>query len=289
MGSDELRIPVSPEESTKWVATAHKARISQYMLRGMLDPAPSSQLASDDLLYRWEKCSAWCRGYLMAACDHLLLWANVVAPQEFPEGLIVDNHPRPYYALARAGLESACQAVWILDQPESSERGSRHLRLVYHDLRNMALSLEAVDDERSEIARDRMRLLEERVSGDLDFNSIKKGEPKYLGLVRECSSAVGLSSGELEAIWREASGAAHGKNWFQHVSSSVEVEEEFESGYFRARHQPDPAGVTRVMEAASGMTLHGTCRFAERSGFDFKEQYEAAFSRLISETPLKKT
>lgn len=287
--SGELRVPVPPDESTKWVATAQKARLSQYMLEAMLDPEPSSQLAADDLIYRWEKCSAWTRAYLMAACDHLLLWANVVAPQEFPEGLVVENHPRPYYALARAGLESACQAVWILDRSESKERGTRHLRLVYHDLRNMALSFEAANDSRSEIARERMRLLEERVRDTFDFNSIKKGEPKYLEMVRECSSAVGQTPSELEATWREASGAAHGKNWFQHVSSTVIVEDEFEPEYFRARHLPDPAGVTKAMELASGMVLYGTLRFADRAGFNLKAKYESAFSRLKAETPLRET
>jgi len=287
MESDELRIAVPMDESAKWVATAHKARLSQYMLEGMLDPKPSSQLAADDLLYRWEKCSAWSRAYLLAACDHLLLWANVVAPQDFPDGLIVENHPRPYYALARAGLESACQAVWILDQPESSERGTRHLRLVFHDLRNMALSFEAVDDARSEVARDRMRLLEERIEGTIDFDSIRRGEPKYLEMLRECSGVIARTPGELEATWREASGAAHGKNWFQQVSSTVIVEDEFEPEYFRARHLPDPTGVTKVMEAATGMVFYGTLRFAERAGFDFKAHCERAFSRLKSETPFK--
>jgi len=257
------------------------------MLDGLLDPESESDLAAVDQEYPWEKCSAWIRSYLLAGCEHLLLWANIISPQEFPEGSKVANYSRPYYALARSGLESACQAVWILKPESSNERANRHLRLVYHDLRHMALSLEAEADPRSTIARERMRLLQQRTEGNFDFIAIKNGEPKFLGLVRECSSAVGLQPDELEAIWRLASGAAHGKNWFQALSGQFVVEEEYEPEYFRATHVPDPAGVTKVMEAASSMTLFGVLRFAQCAGLNFKTAYDAAFSKLLAETPLK--
>jgi len=39
--------------------------------------------------------------------DHLVVWANIVAPQTVFEGMVVRNPPRAYYTLARAGLESA--------------------------------------------------------------------------------------------------------------------------------------------------------------------------------------
>lgn len=78
----------------------------------------------------------------MAAIDHLVVWANIVAPQTVFEGMIVRNPPRAHYTLARAGLESAAQAVWVLDPDASSERVHRHLRLLYHDLRQMAIAFE---------------------------------------------------------------------------------------------------------------------------------------------------
>jgi hypothetical protein len=278
---------VPPEESTNWVTSAHRARVARYMLDGLLDPESDSELAAVDAQYPWEKCSAWIRSYLLAGCEHLLLWANVIAPQDFPEGAKVTNYSRPYYALARSGLESACQAVWILTPDTSNERTTRHLRLVYHDLRHMALSLEAEADPRSTIARERMSFLQQRIDGRFDFVSIKNGEPKFLNLVRECASAVNLQPDEIEAIWRLASGAAHGKNWFQALSGQFVVDEEYEPEYFRATHFPDPVGVTKVMDAASRMTVFGVLRFAACAGLDYKSAYDAAFSKLLAETPMK--
>lgn len=128
-------VPVPESEIREWVTFAHKARLASYILGQVRDPLPRSPLAVDDNAYRWEKCSAWTRAFLVAALDHLVLWANVVAPQRVFAGMIVQNPPRPYYTLARAGMEAAAQTVWILEPQESSERVERHLRLLYHDLR----------------------------------------------------------------------------------------------------------------------------------------------------------
>lgn len=99
---------------------------------------------------------------LVAALDHLLVWANIVAPQTVFDGMVVRNPPRAYYTLARAALESAAQAVWVLDQEVSAERVQRHLRLLYHDLRHMAIAFELVGDELAPVARERMKPFAER-------------------------------------------------------------------------------------------------------------------------------
>jgi hypothetical protein len=279
--------PVEEAEVTRWVTAAHTSRLASYMLAEIKDPLHAAPLAVDDEAYPWEKCSAWTRASLIAATDHLVVWANIVAPQTVFEGMTVRNPPRPYYTLARAGLESAAQAVWVLDQDESSERVHRHLRLLYHDLRQMALAFELEGDQRAPAVRKRMESIRERV-GDADvFESIKKGEPKYSAMVRECAGALDMEPSGLEVLWRSASAAAHGKNWFQHVGYTTTAGDEYEPGYFRALMRPDPRGITRSVTAAARLTMHGVLRFIARAGYDREPIYAGALAKLTSETPLK--
>ena len=284
--SEEIR-QVAEAEITRWVTAAHTSRLASYMLDQVHDPLPATPLATDDEAYRWERCSAWTRSGLVAATDHLIVWSNIVAPQTVFEGMVVRNPPRPYYALARAGLESAAQAVWVLDQDTSSERVHRHLRLLYHDLRQMALAFEMAGDERARAVRERMESVRERVGNANVFESIKKGEPKYSMMVRESAGAIEMEPAQLEVLWRSASAAAHGKNWFQHVGYTTTVGDEYEPGHFRAMLHPDPAEITRVVTAAAKLTMHGVLRFITRAGHDPGSIYPAAFAKLKAETPLK--
>jgi len=284
--SEELE-RVGDEEITRWVTAAHTARVASYVLAEVRDPRPGTPLAADDDAYPWEKCSAWMRSTLVAALDHLIVWANIVAPQTVFEGMEVRNPPRPYYTLARGGLEAAAQAVWTLGQPTSAERVDRHLRLLYHDLRQMALAFEAASDERAPAVRERMALVEQRVGDAEAVRAIKKGEPKYSMMVRECAEAVDLEPAEIEVLWRGMSAAAHGKNWFQHVGYRTTVGTEYEPGYFRAAMQPDPAGITRSLSAAARLANYGVLRFVTLAGHHPASLYPAALARLTSETQLK--
>ena len=269
------------------MAAAHSARLYRYMLDGVVDPRKLSDLAGDDAGYPYEKASAWVRSYLVSALDHLLLWANVVAPQQVYDGMEVQNPPRPYFTLARAALESAAQAVWVLEQETSTDRVHRHLRLLYHDLRQLALALETQDDARVAQVRERMANMEQRTAGVYAFDSITRAEPKYLMIVRECSSAIDMDPDDLEAVWRGASAAAHGKNWFQHVGYRAEVGEEYEPGYYRVMLTPDPGEITRTVEAAAAMVARGVVRFVLSAGYNPAALWKPAMARLAQETPLK--
>jgi hypothetical protein len=255
------------------------------MLNSVSDPLASSPLATDDAAYRWERCSAWTSSALVAALDHLIVWANIVAPQTVFDGMVVQNPPRPYYTLARAGLEAAAQAVWVLEPDTSPERVSRHLRLVYHDLRHMGLAFEQAGDGRVGSVRERMASIGERVDDPDVFLSIKKGEPKYSMMVRHAARAIQMEPAQLEVIWRGASAAAHGKNWFQNIAYTTTVGDEYEPGYFRATLRVDPAEVTRSVTAAAKLTLYGVARFLDRSGHDRDSITAAAFAKLHAETP----
>ncbi|WP_442212837.1 hypothetical protein [Specibacter sp. RAF43] len=242
--------------------------MASYMLGQVVDPAAGSAMAADDAAYGWEKCSAWVHSYLCAATENMLMWANAVVPPRISEGVVVHNSPRPYFTLARAGLEAAAQAVWVLKEDSSSERVYRHLRLVYHDLRQNALALEAAQDDRSAHARKRMADLLDRTSGVYDPATIRKDEPKYSSMVAESAPFASLDPDQLLVLWRGASAAAHGKNWFHQVAYETKAGEEYEPGYFRTTLVPDPKQVTKAVDAASSMISTGVLRYVILSGCD---------------------
>lgn len=74
------RIPLDPETSQAWVTIAHQTRMYDKVLGGVADPRPRSRFALIDSGYPYERASTWHRSYLKAALEHLLLWAEFVAP-----------------------------------------------------------------------------------------------------------------------------------------------------------------------------------------------------------------
>lgn len=50
---------------------------------------------------------------------------------------------------------------------------------------------------------------------------------------------------------------------------------------------PDPDGITRSLDAAARLAMHGVMRFITRAGIDPDPLYARAFDRLTTETPLK--
>jgi hypothetical protein len=268
------------------MAAAHTARLASNMLDSASDPLAASPLSADDAAYRWEKCSAWTSSALVAAVDHLIVWANIVAPQTVFDGMVLRNPSRAHYTMTRAGLEAAAQAIWVHEPDTSPERVSRHLRLVYHDLRQMALAFDKAGDGRASSVRDRMASIGEHIGGADVFVSINKGEPKYSMMLRESADAIQMEPAQLEVIWRGASAAAHGKNWLQHVAYTTTVGDEFEPGYFRAGLRVDPAEITRSGPPPRSSHRTASPAFLDRAGHDRDSITAAALAKLQAETPL---
>lgn len=53
------------------------------ILHNVEDPSPDSNFAQINAIYPNEKASDWHRSYLTAALEHLLVWADIVAPLRF--------------------------------------------------------------------------------------------------------------------------------------------------------------------------------------------------------------
>lgn len=281
-GRPTFRVP--DEIARQWAAVAHGGRMASYMLDGVVDPEPRTPFAADDSGYRWEKLSAWVRGYLIAAVDHLLLWANTVAPLQVFEGQVNDNPPRPYYSIGRGALEAAAQAGWVMRPVDSRERVQRHLRLLYQDLRHHELALRPVNAVRADFARRRRDDMLNRIDGVYSRGSIKD-EPKYLDMVREAGPEIGKTEAEMELVWRSASAGAHGKAWFNDYATTMQVGEEYEPGYYRAAYVPDPTQVLRVMDLAGTVTHAAVHRYLTGVGTDPTAALGRASTKLAAEVP----
>lgn len=95
-----------------------------------------------------ESCEKWCRSYLSSALEHLGMWADFVAPLSFHPDAAVHHEARPAQTLARAALESASQAVWVMASRDPREVLRRHLSLVLADWAEQRKA--EVDPERKE-------------------------------------------------------------------------------------------------------------------------------------------
>lgn len=248
MSTGRPRVEVSEQDRDLWKIAATRVRVAQALFDLYGDPAAGSQLAADDARCRVVYLSDAVREYLAAALDNLALWTNVVMPKVFIEGVAVENPPRPYFTLARAGLDSAAQASWILFAADSEERLARHRRLAVDDLNNMRLVAKLIDDGAKQAVKDRIDALHASTDDRI------KGAPNFLDMVRAASPIVGTSADDAEVLWRTASAAAHGKPWFLEATHSADIAEEFAGGRYRAVRLPDAGMISAVVTLAAEVT-----------------------------------
>jgi hypothetical protein len=122
----------------RWKEFAASARWCSRVLSQVGDPLEQSNFRQVNDLYLPEKASDWCRGYLQAAVDHLEFWADFVAPLKFHPEHTVGHRFRPVQSLARAAMEAAAQAVWVMSADTPVESLRRHLSQIRWDIERAA-------------------------------------------------------------------------------------------------------------------------------------------------------
>ncbi|MEX6466061.1 hypothetical protein AB6N35_17285 [Dietzia cinnamea] len=277
---------LSEEHQQRWVRATYSIRACELALDGAVDPIPASLLACADALYPWEKVSAWSHNYLCAGIEHMLLWADLVAPYSFDEAHVNNVRYRPYLLMGRAGLESGAHAVWLLaDVDDPCECVRRLLRMMYKDFgyeRKAQLAggypVERIDQRMADTVQR---------AGDLGAGASPKDKPPgYEGLVRQAAETVGGDADRWSFLWNAASGAGHGQNWFGMVGYDVEIGEEYEPGHFRSTRMPDPVFITEVVEAAAATLQWGVLRWLHLAGYPLTRLTESAL-RVHERMPKK--
>lgn len=278
-------MPVDEDSSRAWTEIAHGTRLQWRVLVSVGDPVAGSNFARVHEFYPYERVADRSRAYIYAALEHLMLWAEVVAPFKFhPEQTSVFQQ-RPAYTLARAALEAAAQAVWMLDTTDPLECVRRHLCLIRWDLQEHARSSIGADQKNA--VREREAELLRRVTGVFPERETRP-PGGYLAVLQLACEAkdLDLGKGHVERLWRAASGSAHGMFWptleLQHL-----VDLQDETGAFERVRVPDAAGMTEVLRAAHKMTQHAVLQYAHYAGADIHGLLADAMQWLIEQVPLK--
>lgn len=261
--------PFAPEEVLPWVEVAHSARVASWTLRAVGKPRTGSQFEILDAHYPPELASAWCRSYLEAAIEHLLVWADLCAPLQFRDGETYAATFRPVQTLSRAALEAAAQAVWVMEGGSAKGCARRHLGLVVHDLdeqRKAAIGCDAKSRVREESAA-----LHRRLAAWAPGETVQSF-PGYLNVVKAAVSVVaakGVIEPELaephvtERLWRASAGSAHGKRW---PSLELQIPHSMQAAdSAEIRRFPDPEAISRILMLASSVLSYGVLRFADYS------------------------
>lgn len=286
IGAVPVKIAIEDDDARGWVAVAHGSRILQHCLRNTGDPTPRSPFAQVGELYPFEKVSDRARAYLAAAIEHLIFWADLQAPLKFHPEQATEVTLRPSYTLARASLESAAQAVWLMNTRDPMECIRRHICLMRWDLQELRKS--KLDMSEKAKAKAVEEELLHRVS-EVFADERVRAPQGYLDVIRSACAANGLTlePDDAERIWRAASGVAHGKYWPTLELQQVVPVEEYEQGQFRSVQIPDVDGITEVLRAAHAVTQFGVLRFLDYSGVDIASSIASARDWLSEVIPLK--
>lgn len=262
-------IPIDPEVSQSWAAVAIGSRISHHTLELVGAPLLTSRFGRVDAGSPYEQVSERARGYLAAALEHLIFWADYVAPLNFHEEQAVYFSLRPSYTIARASVESSAQAVWIMSAADPKECIRRHLCLARWDLQEYRKS--KLDPAAKDLIKAQEAELVHRVSEVFSEKQIRPPNG-YLEVIRNACSAedLALVPDDVERLWRAASGAAHGKHW-PNVELRTTVGSQPTRGNPQDTSVPDPLGIRDVVDAAYKMTQYGVLRFADYSGADLHQ------------------
>jgi hypothetical protein len=270
---------VDDENLARWKVIATSTRWSMHVLSQVGDPTEASPFAKLDSLYA-EKSSDWCRGFLGASVEHMRHWADFAAPLKWHPDHVVTHTLRPTQTLARAAMESAAQAVWVMAPNDSYECTRRHLCLIRWDYEEYRKSL---PQDRKDIAREQDRRLLEHVREDFSEEQLRP--PSYLSVLRDSASVVARGADHVEAVWRASSGTAHGKRWPALALQRLSPGEEFEPGQFRTLLMPDATAMTSALDIADAFLAYGVQRFVQFSGADFEALHADAMQWLETVIP----
>lgn len=281
-GADQSARRIEDDELTPWMEVAASTRLNAEVLGRLMPPRAGSFLrpTPDDPL---KKMAWWCHGYLEAAADHLLLWADYSVPLATRLDTETVQRLRPAFTLARAAIESAAHAIWALGPEEPSECGRRFIQLVIWDLDEQTKAA-TTTYAHSELSGRREEMLAYFGMTKRSFNP-----PRYLEMIRWVAdflehgdSTSPSTAGRFERIWRSTAGAAHGKQW-----TEFEFNDHVDAGDGLFYSTPRVEAISDVMRVADTFLSAGVVLFAIRTGHgdDFQELWDEAAARLVQHRP----
>ena len=274
----EERQYLQPEQVMPWIEAAQSGRLNADVLEHLMPPREGSSLRPNADSDPFKNMAWWSYGYLEAAADHLLLWADYAAPPKFHPDSEVTHTLRPAFTLARATIESAAQAIWILSPEEQIDRVRRYVQLATWDLDEQTKAAESPE------GRAVLQARRDELFAGMGITRRQWRPPKYLEMIREAAEfmTIGDETGfvspdRIERVWRSAAGAAHGKRW-----TEFELQDRTDAGNGLVLSTPRIEAISEVLEAASKYLSAGVILFAIRAGHmeHFGDLWQEATIRL---------
>lgn len=275
------------EDSRAFTEIAIGIRASWHVFNHAPSPQPGSAFAQTHELYPFEPLAERAQAYVRASLEHLIWWADWVAPLKFHPEQETSFSLRPAYTLGRAGLESAAQAVWMLDTTSPLECVRRHICLMRWDLQEHRKS--KLDQADKDIIKAREDELVQRVS-EVFSEAEVRAPGGYLAIIRAAAESpdLVLEADDAERLWRAASGVAHGMYWPTRDLQRAAVAEDADgTPTGREILVPDTKAMAELVEAAFRTAQIAGLRYADYCGADLVELHKNAMADIAHALPLR--
>lgn len=179
-------------------------------------PEPGSSMALDDLATAgYDPLSSQVSGLLHASHDHLHGVKSIVTDA----GAL---HTYAEYALARAGLECAVLAWWLMESASRRERVTRSLRLFWEETLDAGRALAEAEATQSMVKKRREHRNRVAKANGIPVNATD-GHVAMSPIIREFSKKTGLPA---MMVYQATSGMIHGRKWAMLALSSVEPDDD---------------------------------------------------------------
>ncbi|MGW3631501.1 hypothetical protein ACWD7F_15255 [Streptomyces sp. NPDC005122] len=170
------------------------------------DVAERSSLAKDD-----EPLGTWGAAKFVQSSFS----AGLIHVDAFTQLVAVAHQVDPYspWTLLRGALENFATAAWLLAGKNREERRHRVLSLWAEDFRNRAQHerdtqhVTSPDGKTGEERREEVKQLAQ------ELGLPKLPKPDATSIISEAAASAGLEPTPTQALWRVASGFAHGRFW----------------------------------------------------------------------------
>lgn len=252
-------------------ACALQVRVAEKALAMCDVPAEDSELAQVDSELAAYPPGWQVRSYLYASLDHALAWADVVTPMGTQSASVTRLRQRLAFTTSRSAWEAAGAALHILNA-EPEERGLRHVGLLHRHMDEQRKAREALghDSEAKRLAA--------------FVNTLKEGfpgktfpaAPRYTALAVSAAVHAGIEESRAEYLYRLASAATHGVQWF-------EGDVFFRMGDVSI---PSSEALIEVLRATERITGAATRRYVEFGGYDPIAIWAEATASIWQEVPL---
>jgi hypothetical protein len=166
-----------------------------------------SRMAADDVLADPYHLSHAIAVSIGVARDHL----------QALRALVVDAgvlHMATPFTLGRAALESAAQALWLLEPDDQRERVMRRFQMAVRDAKERHAATDLLGIARPETLQRRLdRLADLGEAAGVTRHDVLRRAPGWAKMVHAAGPTAGVTGEQLESLWNIASGYAHGQSW----------------------------------------------------------------------------